>query len=171
MSTGTALEGGYQKVAPCPFAGQVLIAKDNPKKTKISRNRANTRTSRTYRNYLLKNEGQAILLVSDSRGLCYDSRLLADEFAGTGYLTVVPNYTGRLPPGGRQSTLINAIESSVAHQELYTPGYFKGFEGPLGLALGDEDDATPGQARIEIKNYLMNGHGYPYPGFAVFNAL
>ncbi|OWP02202.1 hypothetical protein B2J93_5589 [Marssonina coronariae] len=157
MSTGTALEGGYQKVAPCPFAGQVLIAKDNPKKTKISRNRANTRTSRTYRNYLLKNEGQAILLVSDSRGLCYDSRLLADEFAGTGYLTVVPNYTGRI--------------ASIAHQEVYTPGDFKGFEGPLSLALGDEDDATPGQARVEIENYLMNGHGYPYPGLAVFNAL
>ncbi|PBP17749.1 hypothetical protein BUE80_DR011285 [Diplocarpon rosae] len=166
-----------------------------------------------YGNYAHKNEGKAILLVSDSLGLCYNSRLLADQFAGARYLTGVPNYTGRLTPPTseltclaevipsrspekRHTTLINAIEymysravnqiaaagystggtelltllrvgryskiGFVAQPEAYTPDDFKELEGPLSLVLGDEDDATPQEARFEIETYLMKGGGYPY---------
>ncbi|PBP20741.1 hypothetical protein BUE80_DR008305 [Diplocarpon rosae] len=140
-----------------------------------------------YGNYAHKNEGKAILLVSDSLGLCYNSRLLADQFAG-----VIPSRS----PEERCTILINAIEymygrgvnqiaaagystggtelltllragryckiGFVAHPEAHTPGDFKGLEGPLSLALRDEDDATPQEVRTETESYLMKGHGYPY---------
>ncbi|KAJ5051730.1 uncharacterized protein L3040_001502 [Drepanopeziza brunnea f. sp. 'multigermtubi'] len=86
-----------EKVKPCPYAGFQCEGQPKHVDTELPDEGSGIfyYIAEPYGNYVHKNQDFAVLLCSDEHGLWHSSRLLADQFAGAGYLTIVPDHVDR----------------------------------------------------------------------------
>ncbi|KAI9054445.1 hypothetical protein LZ554_001607 [Drepanopeziza brunnea f. sp. 'monogermtubi'] len=123
--------------------------------------RRTAQASEPYGNYVETNQDFAVLLCSDEHGLWHSSRLLADQFAGAGYLTIcynrAPHTFDETISSARIAEALKCLKVQRKVTKVAAAGYGIGGNAVISqLGLGDVHIGFVATPTHGIKGFLKN---------------